>query len=61
MASGAPAPTAFVVNYASNSVTPVNLATRKAGKAIAVGADPTAIALTPNKDVDASKQPDIKP
>jgi YVTN family beta-propeller protein len=46
--SGDPAPTAFVVNYASNSVTPVNLAARKAGKAIAVGADPTAIALTPN-------------
>jgi YVTN family beta-propeller protein len=47
-ASSDPAPTAFVVNYASNSVTPVDLATRKAGRAIAVGADPTAIALTPN-------------
>ena len=47
-ASSAPAPTAFVVNYASNSVTPVNLATRKAGGAIAVGADPAAIAITPN-------------
>jgi YVTN family beta-propeller protein len=47
-ASSAPAPTAFVVNYASNSVTPVNLATRKAGDAIAVGADPAAIAITPN-------------
>jgi YVTN family beta-propeller protein len=46
--SGAPGPTAFVVNYASNSVTPVSLATRKAGHAIAVGADPAAIALTPD-------------
>jgi len=46
--SGDPAPTAFVVNYASASVTPVNLATRKAGAAIPVGADPAAIALTPN-------------
>jgi YVTN family beta-propeller protein len=47
-APSAPAPTAFVVNYASNSVTPVNLATRKAGRAIAVGAGPAAIAITPN-------------
>ena len=47
-ASGDPAPTAFVVNYASNSVTPVNLTTRKAGDAIPVGADPAAIAITPN-------------
>jgi YVTN family beta-propeller protein len=46
--SGAPGPTAFVVNYASNSVTPVSLATRQAGHAIAVGAGPTAIALTPD-------------
>jgi YVTN family beta-propeller protein len=46
--SGAPGPTAFVVNYASDSVTPVSLATRKAGNAIAVGTDPTAIALTPD-------------
>jgi YVTN family beta-propeller protein len=47
-ASGDPAPTAFVVNYASASVTPVNLATRKAGAAIPVGADPAAIAITPD-------------
>jgi YVTN family beta-propeller protein len=46
--SGAPGPTAFVVNYASNSVTPVSLATRRASNAIKVGADPTAIALTPD-------------
>jgi YVTN family beta-propeller protein len=46
--SGGPGPTAFVVNYASNSVTPVSLATRKAGRPIAVGADPTAIAITPD-------------
>jgi YVTN family beta-propeller protein len=46
--SGGPGPTAFVVNYASNSVTPVDLATRKASSAIKVGADPAAIALTPD-------------
>ncbi len=48
-ASGAPAQaTAFVANSASSSVTPVNLVTRKAGPAIRVGTDPTAIAVTPN-------------
>ena len=36
-----------MVNSASNSVTPVNLVTRKAGKAIRVGKDPTAIAMAP--------------
>ncbi len=40
--------TAFVVNSASANVTPVLLATGKTGKAIRVGSDPTAIALTPN-------------
>jgi len=39
--------TAFVVNSASGSVTPVNLVTRKAGKPIRVGSDPVAIALAP--------------
>ena len=39
--------TAFVVNSASNTVTPVNLVTRRAGKPIRVGADPQAIAITP--------------
>jgi len=39
--------TAFVVNSASNSVTPVNLVTHRAGKAIGVGQDPTAIAMAP--------------
>jgi YVTN family beta-propeller protein len=47
-AASSSGPTAFVVDYASNSVTPVSLATRKAGAAIAVGADPAAIAITPN-------------
>jgi YVTN family beta-propeller protein len=46
-------PTAFVVNYglgtrAPGTVTPVNLVTRRAGPAIAVGADPRAIAITPD-------------
>ncbi len=46
--SGDPGPTAFVVNYASNTVTPVTMATRKAGRAIRVGAGPVAIAITPD-------------
>ncbi len=37
-----------MVNSASDSVTPVNLVTRRADKPIRVGADPQAIALTPN-------------
>jgi YVTN family beta-propeller protein len=40
--------TAFVVNSASASVTPVNVTTKKAGKPIAVGNDPQAIAVTRN-------------
>jgi YVTN family beta-propeller protein len=58
-ASAAPAaapladPTAFVANYGlgtvtPGTVTPVNLVTRKAGRAIGVGADPDAIAITPD-------------
>ena len=39
--------TAFVVNSASDTVTPVNLVTRRAGKPIRVGANPRAIAITP--------------
>jgi len=41
-------PVAWVANYMSGTVTPVNLSTRKAGKAIAVGTGPQAIAVTPN-------------
>jgi len=46
-------PTAFVVNYGlgtatPGTVTPVNLVTRRAGPAITVGADPRAIAVTPD-------------
>ena len=40
--------TAFVVNSASGTVTPVNLVTRRADKPIRVGADPQAIAITPD-------------
>ena len=40
-------PTAFVVNSGSNSVTPIDLATRRAGRAIRVGKHPLAIAITP--------------
>jgi YVTN family beta-propeller protein len=46
--AAAPGPTAFVVNNASNSVTPVSMTTRAAGAAIGVGAGPDAIALTPD-------------
>ena len=46
-------PTAFIVNYGlgtvtPGTVTPVNLVTRRAGPAITVGADPQAIAITPD-------------
>jgi YVTN family beta-propeller protein len=47
--AGRPAhPTAFVVNSASNSVTPVDLVSRRAGKPIPVGTDPVAIAVAPS-------------
>ncbi len=49
LAAGRPAhPTAFVVNSASNSVTPIDLVTRGAGKPIGVGADPVAVAVSPS-------------
>jgi YVTN family beta-propeller protein len=41
-------PTAFVVNSASATVTPVDLTTRRAGPPIPVGARPQAIAITPD-------------
>jgi len=45
---GARHPTAFVVNSASATVTPVDLTTRRAGPPIPVGARPQAIAITPD-------------
>ncbi|HWD24957.1 MAG TPA: YncE family protein [Acidimicrobiales bacterium] len=39
---------AYVTNYTSGSVTPINLSTGKVGKAIAVGNGPAAIAIAPN-------------
>jgi YVTN family beta-propeller protein len=41
-------PVAWVANYGSGTVTPVNLASRKAGQAIRVGTDPQAIVATPD-------------
>lgn len=41
-------PTAFVANSGSGTVTPVDLVTRKAGRAIRVGADPQAVAVGPD-------------
>ena len=41
-------PTAFVINYHSATVTPVNLASKQAGAPIRVGKDPRAIAITPD-------------
>ena len=40
--------TAYVVNRGSDTVTPIQTATNKAGKAITVGKNPGAIAITPN-------------
>jgi YVTN family beta-propeller protein len=40
--------TAFVANSVSGTVTPVGLATRRAGRPIRVGKDPQAIAVTPD-------------
>ncbi|HEY7430511.1 MAG TPA: alkaline phosphatase family protein [Streptosporangiaceae bacterium] len=40
--------TAFVVNSGSNTVTPVDLVTRRKGAPIRVGRDPEAIAVTPD-------------
>ncbi len=42
------APYAYVANTASNTVTPVSLASEVAGKPIAAGAGPTGIAITPD-------------
>ncbi len=47
LARGRP-PTAFVVNSASATVTPINLAKRRAGKPIRVGKHPLAIAVAPD-------------
>jgi YVTN family beta-propeller protein len=40
--------TAYVANYGSGSVTPINTATNTAGAAITVGVRPTSIAITPD-------------
>jgi YVTN family beta-propeller protein len=40
-------PTAFVVNYGSGTVTPVDLVSKRAGAPIMVGTGPRAIAITP--------------
>ena len=42
-----PAPTAYVVNQLSNTVTPFSTATGKPGNAIKVGNGPVAIAIQP--------------
>lgn len=39
---------AYVTNYSSNSVTPINLVTGRAGSPISAGIGPSAIAITPN-------------
>jgi YVTN family beta-propeller protein len=41
-------PMAWVADYGSGTVTPVNLISQKAGRAIPVGADPQAIVVTPD-------------
>jgi YVTN family beta-propeller protein len=47
-AASARDPVAWVANYASNTVSPVNVATRKAGPQIPAGAGPRAVAATPD-------------
>ena len=47
-AASARDPVAWVVNYASNTVSPVNVATRKAGPQIPAGAGPRAVVATPD-------------
>ena len=42
--------TVYVVNYGSDSVTPIPAATNKAGPPITVGSEPGPIAITPNGD-----------
>jgi len=44
-------PVAWVANYGSNTVTPVNLATRRAGSPVPVGSEPRAVAATPDGKV----------
>jgi DNA-binding beta-propeller fold protein YncE len=41
-------PVAWIANYASATVTPLNLVTRKAGRPVPVGSDPVAVAVTPD-------------
>ncbi|HUN32991.1 MAG TPA: alkaline phosphatase family protein [Trebonia sp.] len=41
-------PVAWVANYGSDTVTPVDLTTRTAGRAIQVGSEPRAVAATPD-------------
>jgi YVTN family beta-propeller protein len=38
----------YVTNYGTGTVVPISTATRKAGKALHVGYEPTSIAITPN-------------
>ena len=47
-AAAARQPVAWVANFADNTVTPVNLVTRKAGPAIPAGLGPRAIVAAPN-------------
>jgi YVTN family beta-propeller protein len=46
--AGSPPPTAFVTNFGSNTVTPINTATNKAGTPIKVGPGPSNILMAPN-------------
>ena len=47
-AASARDPVAWVANYASTTVSPVNVATRKAGPQIPAGAGPRAVVATPD-------------
>jgi YVTN family beta-propeller protein len=47
-ADGTPAWTAYVTNLGSNTVTPIDTATGSTGSPIAVGTEPTSVAITPD-------------
>ncbi|HEX2736890.1 MAG TPA: hypothetical protein VHP57_02010, partial [Acidimicrobiia bacterium] len=47
-ALASPGATAFVINIYGNSVTPIDVATKKAGAPIPVGSGTTSVAITPD-------------
>ncbi len=48
MAQAAPVPTAYVTNFASGTVTPINTVTNTARSPVTLGGAPNALAITPD-------------